>query len=318
MCNEIDIREDYIAREYSPEVLNLLLIDHGRRRGDRTDGHDHIIWATNSYQRLGERYGFHLPITADLITGQAGRVIMPRVAKSCDVQQERVRDRAEVFTPAWVCNAQNNLVDEAWFGRKTADPIVFPEGRTWKDYVADLRLEISCGEAPYLTSRYDAATGQPLPVGERVGLFDRKLRVVNENTATTGQWLAAAQWALKSTYGFEWQGDSLLIARKNLLFSFVDAYKAKFGSKPQLRSVCYAAYIISWNLVQMDGLKFVVPESCHDDQQLDLFGVAAQAPCPGCAKDSSRLHNGVHTIVRDWHRRPKERQIVEFMQLLKQ
>lgn len=28
------------------------------------------------------------------------------------------RDKAEVFTPSWVCNAQNNLVDNQWFGKK--------------------------------------------------------------------------------------------------------------------------------------------------------------------------------------------------------
>ena len=25
---------------------------------------------------------------------------------------------AEVFTPSWICNAQNNLIDNAWFERK--------------------------------------------------------------------------------------------------------------------------------------------------------------------------------------------------------
>jgi hypothetical protein len=24
---------------------------------------------------------------------------------------------AEVFTPSWICNAQNNLIDNTWFGR---------------------------------------------------------------------------------------------------------------------------------------------------------------------------------------------------------
>jgi hypothetical protein len=30
------------------------------------------------------------------------------------LQQMRVREMAEVFTPSWVCNAQNNLIDNAW------------------------------------------------------------------------------------------------------------------------------------------------------------------------------------------------------------
>jgi hypothetical protein len=35
------------------------------------------------------------------------------------------------------------------------EKIVYPKGKTWQDYVRDTRLEISCGEAPYITSRYD-------------------------------------------------------------------------------------------------------------------------------------------------------------------
>ena len=103
---------------------------------------------------------------------------------------------AEVFTPSWVCNAQNNLVDEAWFGRKdvfnvedtanhtwkaNTDKIEYPKGKTWKDYVRATRMEMTCGEAPYLVSRYDATTGESIPLQERIGLLDRKLRVISEN-----------------------------------------------------------------------------------------------------------------------------------------
>ena len=199
---------------------------------------------------------------------------------------------AEVFTPSWVCNAQNNLIDEAWFGRKDVfnteytsedgthgwgtnpDRITFPEGKTWKDYVRDTRLEITCGEAPYIASRYDTTTGAVIPIGERIGLLDRKLRVVSENTDTSGEWLEAAQEAYKSTYAYEWQGDSLLIARESLLYSFIEYYRAKFGKNPLLKSVNYIAYIISWNVWQMDGLKGVVPGSCKDKvhTEVSLFG----------------------------------------------
>ena len=53
-----------------------------------------------------------------LITGPNSMIIRPRVAKETNEQLRRTRDKAEVFTPSWVCNEQNNLVDEAWFGRK--------------------------------------------------------------------------------------------------------------------------------------------------------------------------------------------------------
>lgn len=44
------------------------------------------------------------------------------------------------------------------------------------------RIEISCGEAPYLVSRYDTVTGEFIELLSRIVLLDRKLRVVTENT----------------------------------------------------------------------------------------------------------------------------------------
>ena len=50
-------------------------------------------------------------------------------------------------------------------------------------------------EAPFLASRYDVETGEVLPVSERIGLLDRKLRAVNENTRTEEEWL---KWAFRA------------------------------------------------------------------------------------------------------------------------
>lgn len=84
-------------------------------------------------------------------------------------------------------------------------------------------MEITCGEAPYLVSRYDAATGELiLPPLRRIGLLDRKLRVVNENAASYEEWIKWVLRAFQSCYGFEYQGDNLLIARINLMMSFYD------------------------------------------------------------------------------------------------
>ncbi|MEE3499435.1 MAG: restriction endonuclease subunit M, partial [Ruminococcus bromii] len=55
-------------------------------------------------------------------------------------------------------------------------------GKSWQDYIKDTRLEMTCGEAPYLVSRYDAITGEDIAVSDRIGLLDRKLRIVGENT----------------------------------------------------------------------------------------------------------------------------------------
>ena len=82
--------------------------------------------------------------------------------------------------------------------------------RVWKNYIDSRRIEITCGEAPYIVSRYDAATGKAIEIKNRIGILDRKLRVVSENTTTSGEWLDWARKAYMHTYGYEWQGDNLL------------------------------------------------------------------------------------------------------------
>lgn len=109
-----DIPEDFI-RNMSPDLLDTLLKDHTM---STEDTQRNIFWATQDYEPLGEGYEYHSPILPNLITGRNGRVIMPRVLKTRDTQSARSREMAEVFTPSWICNAQNNLIDEAWFDRK--------------------------------------------------------------------------------------------------------------------------------------------------------------------------------------------------------
>lgn len=41
--------------------------------------------------------------------------------------------------------------------------------------------------------------------------------------------------------------------------SFIDYYKAKFGEEPEDRDLKIIANIISWNIFQMDGLRYIVP-----------------------------------------------------------
>ena len=301
MIENIDINETEVLKQY-PEVLEMLLKDHTTQQN--------IYWATDSYADRGEGYQFKDAIIADSITGDNGMIIRPRSVKSKDEQTKRSKDMAEVFTTSWVCNAQNNLIDDAWFGKQgvfnaespehtwkaTTGKIEFPEGKTWKDYVRDTRLEITCGEAPYLVSRYDTVSGMPIELAERIGLLDRKLRVVSENTETTGEFLDWCQEAYKNTYGYEWQGDNLLLAREALLFTFLDYYRAKFGEEPLLKSIQYIAYIISWNVWQMDGLKFCPP---------------GEEPCEGDLFNPSNL-----CLIRDW-RKPRDKQKIYFKSLLK-
>jgi len=249
------IRENNLV-ELSPDVLTTLLRDH-------TTGKN-IFWATHDYEALGSGYDYHSEILPELITGEHGMVIRPRVLKSKENQTDRSRDMAEVFTPSWICNAQNNLFENA-----------LPNDMTWQDYVRLTCMEITCGEAPYLVSRYDAATGESIPLAKRIGLLDRKLRLINDKTETKDEWLEWAQIAYQNTYGYEWQGDNLLLARESLLYTLIDYYQAKFGERPAEENILKIAEIISWNLWQMDGLKYGIPG--HDPTEqlgggfMDMF-----------------------------------------------
>lgn len=330
---QIDIRENEIFKR-SPELLSALLKDHTLSTEERQVN---IFWATNNYAYMGAGYQYSDQITIDAITGKNGELIKPRAVKSREMQQQRSREMAEVFTPSWICNKQNNLVDNAWFGWDnmfntevdnpdgshswipSAGKITFPEGRTWRDYINENRLEITCGEAPYLVSRYDTVTGEPIPIERRIGLLDRKLRVVGENTETSGEWLKAAQSAYMSTYGYEWQGDNLVLAREALLYTFIDYYKAKFDREPQLKSLQYVAYIISWNIWQMDGLKGVIPDTCGERRTVEhtIFGDEVRiSVCQGCKNDDMRAHNGTYALIKDWTaKKGKER--IRFIDLIK-
>lgn len=281
---------------------------------------------------MGPEFGEFCEITPELVTGKYKTLIQPRVKKSLAARLDRTREKAEVFTPSWICNKQNNLVDRAWFGQEDIfnrehgrdwsvidGKITFPTptGRSWEDYILDTRLEITCGEAPYLASRYDVVTGEHIELSRRIGLLDRKMRVVAENTETDEAWHKWAKIAFQNIYGYDWQGDNVLLARENLLLSYVDYHRARFcGKPPEKEELIEIAEILSWNIWQMDGLKFVIPNSCQeiDDGQLCLFGAQEEKhPCEGCAKKDPLLHTGLYCKIKDW----KANKTVKFVSLLK-
>ena len=238
-------------------LLAQLLRDHTTDRN--------ILWCTHDYESKGEGYQYADEIRPELITGEHGTIIRPRVLKSKTEQSDRVKDMAEVFTPSWVVKM---MVDNVEID------------------ISTLSLELTCGEAPFLVSRYDATTGEPIAISERVGMLDRKLRTINEQELNDEEWLSQVRLAFQTTYGYEWQGDSLLLARENLLYTFVDHYEARFGSAPVIPLLQEFAEIISWNLWQMDGLTYRIPREKQEEApqaQLDLFYEApTEAPAPYC------------------------------------
>lgn len=307
--NKVDIKENDVLR-YDRQLLTILLKDNSTKQN--------IIWATDNYVSFGPEYSINEQITIPLISGKNGNIIKPRVEKNKKAQIARIRDKAEVFTPSWICNKQNNLIDKEWFKegdifnieldkswKTQIKPIPFPSksGKTWQDYVLEERLEVSCGEAPYLVSRYDTITGEIIPSKDRIGLLDRKFRIISENTNKIEDWYEWGKKAVQSVYGFEWQGDNLLLARENILYSFVDYYKDKFGHKPAKDNMIEVANIVSWNLWQMDGLKGVVPNSCRDITvtSYNLFETEEKiVPCEGCIKNDINKHNGIYCKIKDW------------------
>ncbi len=302
--------------DLSPLLLDTLL-------RDRTTGR-YILWMTNNYEQYGSGYGELCEITPKLILRDSMSIIKPRNEKSVEEQSIRIKGKAEVFTPSWVCNFQNNLVDEAFFGRKNVfnvsegtmwtatDHVDFCE-YDWRKYVTACRLEISCGEAPYLVSRYDTTTGHPIDIHKRIGLLDRKLRVVDENCSNQN-WHCWVKKAFQSIYGYEWSGDNLFLARQNLMFTYMDYFIAHFGRFPEEAKLSEIAEIISWNIWQMDGIRFVVPCSCHEEIVCEsLFDDdVIKRPCEGCMTENVCRHNGVYSNIRDW----KKNEVVSAVSLI--
>ena len=297
---------------------------------DRSTGKN-IIWATDPPEEL--QTVMYEPVTdrSQITTQQLGlthyEVVLPRMMKQTDTQQQRTRKKGEVFSPAWVCNKMNNALDADWFGGLGAEetagqftvelpqgwqtvetPVQFPvcKGRTpaWVQYVQSRRLEVTCGEAPFLASRYDAATGEMIPVARRIGILDRKLRVVSENAATEDEWRKYATHAVQSTYGYEYQGDNLLLARVNLLLTYAEHLQARWQRKPTKEELQPIANIISWNLWQMDGLHLSVPggKPQPEAEQLDLFSMfgAAEPQPPTVSCKVKNWRKGSHGTAQNF------------------
>ena len=276
---------------------------------DKTTGKN-IIFATNSYSGMAADISEQTHITENILRMLGDRLIQPRVKKAMEAQVERTRKKAEVFTPSWICNKMNNHCDTEWFGREnvfnvekeqswesTIEHIYFENKKDWQKYINSKRLEITCGEAPYIVSRYDAATGEEIEIERRIGILDRKLRVVNENTDSEKEWMKWTVKAFQSVYGYEFQGDNLLIARINLLITFVDYMQYKWNRIPTDSELKKIANIIVWNIWQMDGITGTIPfGKPHEQYQQMTFFEYMQ----GIKDTESEV---TYCLIYDWQKR---------------
>ncbi|TSC62988.1 MAG: Uncharacterized protein Athens041674_359 [Parcubacteria group bacterium Athens0416_74] len=286
-----DILENSLRQ--AGDLLDILLTDQSIKKN--------IIWATDSYEQYGKAFEAHKQIKPGLVTGKYGKLIQPRAVKSREEQRQRTKDKGEVFTPLEIVEQMNKLVDRVSVNKMN-----------WQEYVSELKLEIACGEAPFIVSRYDpVAHGEVLGLKKRVGFLDRKLQIVTKYCATPKEWLRWARVAYQSSYGYEWQGDNLLIARENLLYTLIDYYSARFKKRPSLNVQEEFAEIVSWNIFQMDGLKYVIPMSCRHESKIvpgewTLFekesDFVEKYECEGCKYNRPNRHNGRYVKIMDWNR----------------
>ncbi|WP_261721123.1 restriction endonuclease [Weissella cibaria] len=257
-----DIQENVI-KETMPDILDILLVD---RTTSDTKTRRNIIWANDNYFVFGIKdYAPTAQIKPNLITGLSDGIIKPRALKTRELQKERTKTRAEVFTPTWIVDMQNSEVDKQY------------ENDELETYTKRRWLEITAGEAPYMASRYDMETGDTIPIADRVGFVDRKMKRINLEVSDKAEWQRLAEEAYKASFGFEWSGDSLLLARENLLYTYRDYYFDKWREEPLYGLFKKIAEIISYNVFQMDGLKYIVPltekKERNMNRQMDLFGM---------------------------------------------
>ena len=251
---------------------------------DRTTGKN-ILWANSKFGakeiQLEEIYS-----------------IKPRHEKIRAQQKQRTRERAEIFTPPDVCEIQNDLLADE---KKISSP--------WTDYVDRKFLEITCGEAPYITTRYNAVTGAPIPIQKRVGLLDRKLKLINQQVRAVEDWKDFAARAVRSVYGYEFQGDNLFLARKNILLTVEDFYREKYFSNPPEDFRREVAEIISWNLWQMDGITNAIPYYKPPPKN------PKENPNQGTLGGFGEPEN-VYCKIKDWYPKEGEEKTFEFRTLL--
>ena len=277
-----DILENTI-REQMPGILDILLID---RTTSTSKKKKNIIWANENYVKFGSKsYAATAQMLPELVTGRMGNIIKPRALKSKEMQKERTKSKAEVFTPTWIVKKQNDEIEKDYIN----DDLETYVKRTW--------LEITAGEAPYMATRYDVETGEIVPLTKRVGFVDRKLKRINAEVDDKAEWQRLVVEAYKSSYGFEWSGDSLLLARENLLYTYRDYYFQKWLEEPTYGLFANIAKIISYNLFQMDGLKYIIPLTEKREKILEVQMSLFDYEEP---EEQWRIKSGKRVKIMNW------------------
>lgn len=262
--NLIDISE-YSILDAMPEVLDTLLRDQTLSGPDPQQYHN-IRWLTADYAAQGEGYAADDEMRVACLSGRQAWLVLPRAL--------RVPQPADAGLDTWQLNAQLNAEEREWFDGHdvfnvenpdhtwsvTRSPIQFPRAyHRWRDYILLPHTVAPCGEGELITSRYDLGTQCFLPTLQRIGLLDRKLRIVTERCRESKDWLHAAKAALASIYGYALRGDEVFLCRQAMLYTLIEWYLSAFDRRPQRQTLLLWARIISWNVWQMDASSLCVP-----------------------------------------------------------
>ncbi len=273
--NYLDIKKKTSNRN-NPELLSILL-------KDRTTGKNIIL--AQKTNMIENKSKLTKPIKEKWLHNND--IFQLRVKKTIELQKDRTKTGGEVFTPIWIVNKQVESI-ERYFSKMDLS-----------DYVKKKWLEITCGEAPYICTRYDVTNGKSISNKNRVGFLDKKLQRISKEIDSKEKWIENVIFAYQASYGYEFQGDSLFIARKNLLQTFFDYYEEKFSEEPDFAVSKEIAKIISHNIFQMDGLNYTISfsekiEKRNIGTQLNLFGELENDTI------ISKIVDGEKVKIKDW------------------
>lgn len=196
------------------------------------------------------------------------RDFKPGYERNKEALQKDKNVRAAIYTPAYLVRRMTLMLagETGWFTplRKYPDCEVFMS--TYSTALRKTFIEPACGEAPFICMRYDAVSGEPISILERDGILDQKFRNgVYQHPIFPmlySGFYDDAKLAVKSVYGTEKHIPSLIIARMNVLLTFIEYTHFYFSHSGQFKKhpvpeeehIREIAEIICWNFWQMDFL----------------------------------------------------------------
>jgi len=164
------------------------------------------------------------------------------------------KKRAAIYTPPFLVRRMN----------------LFLEYENKEKLYNGTLIEAACGEAPFIVQRYNMITGEKIAIEDREGILDIKIKYGIQNiafgwawgTAPYSNWYPDVKRMFQTVFGFDKHLPSLIIARMNLLLSFIEYSREYYAKRryfkthelPPEEHIKEIAEIICWNFWCMDFL----------------------------------------------------------------